>query len=141
MPKKHYSPRISRFLVSVLYHEAKRRQIPMTRLTDELLRQQLIGSPAWQMVEQLKRTQDALGEWHDWLTLVETVQKHVRSEARSPLLAELNNITRAKFREAIAVVQETRSETSTKPVLITQAKGGGRRKPVASQEQAAVAIA
>lgn len=96
---------------------------------------------ARQMVEQLKRTQDALGEWHDWLTLVETVQKHVRSEARSPLLAELNNITRAKFREAIAVVQETRSETSTKPVLITQAKGGGRRKPVASQEQAAVAIA
>lgn len=45
---KHYSPRISRFLVSVLYHEAKRRQIPMTKLTDDLLRQQLIGSESWE---------------------------------------------------------------------------------------------
>jgi hypothetical protein len=44
---RYYSPRISRFLVSVLYHEAKRRQIPMTRLTNELLRQQLIGSESW----------------------------------------------------------------------------------------------
>ena len=44
MPKfRYYSPRISRFLVSLLYHEAKRRQIPMTQLTDELLRKQLMG--------------------------------------------------------------------------------------------------
>ena len=45
MPKfRYYSPRISRFLVSLLYHEAKRRQIPMTQLTDELLRKQLMGA-------------------------------------------------------------------------------------------------
>src|SRR5438874_1741755 len=37
----HYSPRISRFLVSVLYHEAKARKIPMTKLTDEILQQTL----------------------------------------------------------------------------------------------------
>ncbi len=49
MPKfRYYSPRISHFLVSVLYHEAKRRQIPMTKLTDELLRQQLVGSQSWE---------------------------------------------------------------------------------------------
>jgi hypothetical protein len=47
MPNRYYSPRISRFLVSVLYHEAKRRQIPMTKLTDELLRQQLTGCESW----------------------------------------------------------------------------------------------
>ena len=29
---RHYSPRISRFLVGVLYHEAKSRRIPMTKL-------------------------------------------------------------------------------------------------------------
>jgi hypothetical protein len=40
--QRHYSPRVCRFLVSVLYHEAKRRNIPMTKLTDELLRQQLL---------------------------------------------------------------------------------------------------
>lgn len=47
----HYSPAISRFLVSVLYHEAKVRQIPMTELTDLLLRQGLRGTEAWRTVE------------------------------------------------------------------------------------------
>lgn len=50
----HYSPRISRFLVSVLYHEAKLRKIPMTKLTDELLRQQLISSRGWEKAEELR---------------------------------------------------------------------------------------
>ena len=40
----YYSPRISRFLVSALYHEAKRRQIPMTKLADELITRQLDGT-------------------------------------------------------------------------------------------------
>ena len=55
MPKRsHYSPRINRFLVSVLYHEAKRRQIPMTKLTDELLKKQLAGLPSWAMAQESK---------------------------------------------------------------------------------------
>ena len=32
---KHYSPEIRRFLVSVLYHEAQERGVPMTVLTNE----------------------------------------------------------------------------------------------------------
>ena len=52
--QRHYSPRINRFLVSVLYHEARRRHIPMTKLTDELLRQQLFGSPSWEMAQETK---------------------------------------------------------------------------------------
>jgi len=55
---RHYSPQISRFLVSVLYHEAKRRQIPMTRLTDELLRQQLSGSDSWEKAQSLRVAED-----------------------------------------------------------------------------------
>ncbi len=43
----HYSPQISRFLVSVLYHEAKHRKIPMTKLTDDLLAQALQGTSGW----------------------------------------------------------------------------------------------
>ncbi len=50
----HYSPQISRFLVSVLFHEAKRRRMPMTKLTDELLRQQLEGSTGWQTAQELR---------------------------------------------------------------------------------------
>jgi len=49
---RHYSPRISRFLVSVLYHEARRRGVPMTQLTDELLRNQLLGSESWQIAQE-----------------------------------------------------------------------------------------
>jgi hypothetical protein len=45
---RYYSPRISRFMVSVLYHEAQHRQVPMTRLVDDLLRQSLTGSKGWE---------------------------------------------------------------------------------------------
>ena len=48
----HYSPMIERFLVSVLYHEARRRQVPMTRLTNEIIKQALTDSPGWQVASQ-----------------------------------------------------------------------------------------
>ena len=53
MPRKcpYYTPRISRFLVSVLYHEARSRQIPMTDLTEALLTQSLEGSESWRAAE------------------------------------------------------------------------------------------
>jgi hypothetical protein len=51
---RHYSPPISRFLVSVLYHEAKTRGVPMTKLTDHLLRQALTDSSGWQTAENLR---------------------------------------------------------------------------------------
>jgi hypothetical protein len=55
MPKqKHYSPRISRFLVAVLYHEAQHRQIPMTTLVDDLLLQSLNGSKGWEMAQETR---------------------------------------------------------------------------------------
>lgn len=52
MPRpRHYSPQLSRFMVSVLYHEAKRRKMPMTKLTDHLLRQSLVNSDGWNQAE------------------------------------------------------------------------------------------
>lgn len=47
----HYSPRINRFMVSVLYHEAKARRMPMTKLADQLLAQSLQGSESWTKAE------------------------------------------------------------------------------------------
>jgi len=49
MPRKnpYYCPKISRFMVSVLYHEARSRQMPMTELTESLLRESLEGSQSW----------------------------------------------------------------------------------------------
>ena len=46
--RTHYSPCISRRIVGALYHEAKRRRLPMTRLVDELLTGCLHDTPAWQ---------------------------------------------------------------------------------------------
>lgn len=43
---------MERFLVSVLYHEARHRKVPMTRLTNQLLREALANCAGWQrMVE------------------------------------------------------------------------------------------
>lgn len=50
----HYSPTISRFVVSVLYHEAKQRGIPMTKLTDNLLRKALSGTIGWETATSLQ---------------------------------------------------------------------------------------
>jgi hypothetical protein len=45
-------------MVSVLYHEAKTRKIPMTKLTDQLLRQCLIDSPGWRTAESSQQQQE-----------------------------------------------------------------------------------
>jgi hypothetical protein len=44
MPRNLYSPRLSDDVVRALYREARRRDMPMTRLADELLRQALGGT-------------------------------------------------------------------------------------------------
>lgn len=59
MRPRHYSPALSRFLVSALYHEAKARKIPMTKLTDNLLRQSLTGTEGWKTAESLKVAEES----------------------------------------------------------------------------------
>jgi len=47
----HYSPVIDRFLVKVLYFDARHHGKPMTRRVNELLRESLKGSEAWILAE------------------------------------------------------------------------------------------
>ena len=50
MPRPtHYSPCIRRSVVCALYHEARSRRQPMTRLVDELLTGALQGTHGWQI--------------------------------------------------------------------------------------------
>jgi CHAD domain-containing protein len=63
---------------------------------------------AQRFVAYLKQMQDVLGEWHDWLTLSNTVARLTDSGENSPLVSALRNITRAKFREALQAVAATR---------------------------------
>ncbi len=53
---------------------------------------------AKRVIEQLKRIQDASGDWHDWLTLTSTAE-HVFSHDGA-LIAALHNVTQVKFHEA-----------------------------------------
>jgi CHAD domain-containing protein len=57
-----------------------------------------------QFIIGIKRVQDALGDWHDWLTLTENAQKHLGEVRESALVAELHNLTGAKFRQAVSAL-------------------------------------
>jgi len=48
---RYYSPQLGRFLVCVLYHEARRRGQPMTTLANQLLESALAGSAGWREAE------------------------------------------------------------------------------------------
>lgn len=57
MPRpRHYSPAIQRFLVSVLYHEARLQKVPMTDLTNRLLEEKLKDSPGWLLAQEALKT-------------------------------------------------------------------------------------
>lgn len=49
---RYYSPRLGRQLVCALYHEARRRQQPMTRLADKLLASALRGTAGLRIAEE-----------------------------------------------------------------------------------------
>jgi hypothetical protein len=51
---KHYSPEIRRFLVSVLYHEAKGRGVPMTVLANQILGEGLAGTDGWKRAKEAR---------------------------------------------------------------------------------------
>lgn len=104
--------------------------------------------PAQHMIAKLEHMQDALGDWHDWLSLTQTVQKLAGDDLNSPLLSALNNITRAKLREAMQAVTETRAALLSKPVSFIRhedahlrSAAAARRKPSSSQAVPATAIA
>jgi len=61
---------------------------------------------------QLKRMQDAAGDWHDWFTLTHTAAKRLGDVHESSLVAALHNVTGAKFRHAVTVLSGLRAPHS-----------------------------
>jgi hypothetical protein len=51
MPRKHYTPPLYRFIVCALFHEAKVRGIPMTRLANDLVEAGLKDSLGWKQAQ------------------------------------------------------------------------------------------
>ena len=65
---------------------------------------------------ELKQLQDALGSWHDWLTLTHSARERLGDVGQSSLVAVLHNVTREKFRQAVnAVTAATSDKRSTQP--------------------------
>lgn len=95
---------------------------------------------AQRMVEELKRMQDALGEWHDWLTLNSTVEKLIPDGTNSPLRSAVSNIMRAKYRDAVQAVNFAKTQLLKKPTEPAQMASTGRRS-VGTTVEAARAVA
>ncbi len=79
---------------------------------------------AQQFIAEVKRIQDALGDWHDWLTLTQTATEHLGEVRESPLVAELHNVTGAKFRYAVAVLSPMRANSvaSSQPTTLAPSR-------------------
>jgi CHAD domain-containing protein len=60
---------------------------------------------------ELKRMQDALGSWHDWLTLTHTAAERLGDVNESSLVAVLHNVTRGKFRHAVSAVTAAKTDS------------------------------
>jgi CHAD domain-containing protein len=88
---------------------------------------------AEQFIAGIKGVQDALGDWHDWLTLTQTAIKHLGEVHESSLVAELRNVTGAKFRHGVAVLSQMRSKPAPEHPAQTHARGPARSpRPAAS---------
>ncbi|HXB22553.1 MAG TPA: CHAD domain-containing protein, partial [Candidatus Solibacter sp.] len=57
-----------------------------------------------QFLENLKSVQDAVGEWHDWESLVKTAEKQFGDRVNCPLLVEMRSLFAAKYSAANSAV-------------------------------------
>lgn len=65
---------------------------------------------AKRVVGALKRVQDSIGDWHDWLTLTATAEEVFAQSHDSALVSALRNMANARFVEARAVATDVRRE-------------------------------
>jgi CHAD domain-containing protein len=66
------------------------------------------STEAERFIAGIKHLQDILGDWHDWLTLTKTASENLGEVRESALVAELHNVTGAKFRHAVSALSQMR---------------------------------
>jgi CHAD domain-containing protein len=72
------------------------------------------SAEAKRFIEELKLLQDALGNWHDWTILTQTAAEHLGEVSQSSLVAALHNVSRVKFRHALAAVSTSRASSEVR---------------------------
>ncbi len=88
-------------------------------------------------VEELKTAQDAIGEWHDIMKLKEEAERLFGGVHDSPLVAVLQNISRAKFRRATGALLTAVSALSMSKK--SAASTSDHKRPQPAFEDSAVA--
>lgn len=90
---------------------------------------------------ELKRMQDALGNWHDWLTLTHTAVERLGDVNQSSLVAVIHNVTRGKFRHAVSAVMaaKTESHAARPDALELQTPRRSARKDTAIEKRSGAA--
>jgi CHAD domain-containing protein len=90
---------------------------------------------------ELKRMQDALGNWHDWLTLTHTAVERLGDVNQSSLVAVIHNVTRGKFRHAVSAVMaaKTESHAARPDALQLQTPRRSARKDTAIEKRSGAA--
>ncbi len=84
---------------------------------------------AARLIAVLNHMQDVIGDWHDWLQLAERAETMFGGVQDSALVAALRNITRAKFRQAVNTLTETRiALDGKKPVVVMPAVSESSRR-------------
>jgi CHAD domain-containing protein len=74
---------------------------------------------ATRLIAMLNHMQDVIGDWHDWVQLADKAEKLFGGVQDSALVSALRNITRAKFRQAVNTLTETRTALAgKKPVSV-----------------------
>jgi CHAD domain-containing protein len=90
---------------------------------------------AGQFIAQLKRLQDVLGSWHDWLTLTHSASDRFGDLRESAMVAAVNNVTRGKFRQAVAAVAA--AFPTPKPVALDRPRKPGLKTEAPRRDSAA----
>jgi len=90
---------------------------------------------ATQFIANLKRMQDALGNWHDWQLLTETARQRLGDVNQSSLVAVLHNLTQGKFRQAVKSVGAP--ETVRRVVQTMPSDARASKKPFSVIDEAA----
>jgi len=121
---KEFDPKTTHDPLPVARRMLKQIENPATPLSEPLLHQyRIVGkraryaaefagktAEAVQLIAELKRMQDALGDWRDWLTLTQTASEQLGDVRESSLVAELHNVTGAKYRHAVRVLSQVRAK-------------------------------
>jgi CHAD domain-containing protein len=96
------------------------------------------SAEAAQLISQLQRLQDALGNWHDWQSLTQTAEGRLGDVKQSSLVAALHNATGGKLRSAMAALNASVAEQAPQKVLAVQPSRPRKAtiKPTTPGEQA-----